>query len=183
MNNINQMNNINTFHTDKWQISLSNLPTLSSVKDMYMYDNFVKTFTLPDYTMGEIISNVRGYNIHHPLGGIKMNDSLSPIMIEYKLIENMLNYINMFEYMKAMKYGDTSKFNTEEEYFRKNTVKSINLTMMDNQKRPIAIWRFKDALLTNLSSISLTQGSAEEVTFSTTFSYHEIEYETISINN
>ncbi len=150
---------------------------------MYMYDNFVKTFTLPDYNMEEMTSNLRGFKIRHPLGGIKANENLSPINIEFKLIEDMSNYINMFEYMRAMKYGDTTKFVTEEEYFRSNTIKSINLTMMDNQKRPIAVWRFTNAFLLTLSSLSLSQGTAEEITFSCTFSYEEIFYDLISINN
>lgn len=172
----------NLFHNDKWQISFSNLPTIGSVRDMRIYDNFVKTITFPDYSMGEIHSDIKGFRIRHPLGGVKANEDLAQLQIEFKLSEDMVNYINLFEWIQGLKYGRVENFASEEEFFRKNTIKSINLNLMDNQKRTIAVWRFTEAFLLNIGSLSLDQGVSEEVTFSCSFSYEEIFYETKSIN-
>lgn len=167
----------NLFHNDKWQISFSNLPTLGTIRDMRIYDNFVKSVTFPDYNMGEMYSDFKGFRIRHPIAGIKANEDLSQLQIEFKLSEDMRNYINLFEWVQALKYGQVTGFNSEEEFFRKYTIKSINLNIMDNQKRTIAVWRFTEAFLLGISSISLVNGSSEEVTFTTNFSYQEIFYQ------
>lgn len=167
----------NLFHNDKWQISFSNLPTLGTIRDMRIYDNFVKNVTFPDYSMGEIYSDIMGFRIRHPVAGIKANQELSQIQITFKLSEDMRNYINLFEWIQALRYGKITGFNSEEEFFRKYTIKSINLNILDNQKRTIAVWRFTEAFLLSLSSFSLEAGTSDEVTFSTSFSYQEIFYE------
>lgn len=170
----------NTFHNDKWQVSFSNIPSLETIRDMRMYDNYVKSVVFPDYNLGEIFSDIKGFRIRHPLGGVKANEDLSQIQIEFKLSEDMKNYLNLFEWMQALKYGQVGDFNSEEDFFRKYTIKSINLNILDNQKRPIAIWRFTEAFLVTLSSISLDAGISEEIPFSCNFSYEEIFYETKS---
>jgi hypothetical protein len=182
LNNNKVLSQINTFHNDKWQISFSNLPSLGTIRDMRIYDNFVKSVTFPEYSMGEIYSDIKGFRIRHPLGGVKANEELSQIVIEYKLSEDMRNYINLFEWMQALKYGQVQNFNSEEDFFRLNTIKSINLNIMDNQKRNVAIWRFTEAFLLGLSSLSLNNGVSEEVTFAANFSYQEIFYESKNIN-
>jgi hypothetical protein len=168
----------NLFHNDKWQISFSNLPSLGAIRDMRIYDNFVKSVVFPDYNMGEIYSDIKGFRIRHPLAGIKANEDLSQIQIEFKLSEDMKNYINLFEWMQGLKYGKVTDFNDEEDFFRKYTIKSINLNILDNQKRPIAVWRFTEAFLLTLGSLSLDMGISEEITFTANFSYEEIFYET-----
>jgi len=169
----------NLWHNDLWQISFSNLPSMKSLRDMRIYDNFVKSIVFPDYNMSEIYSDIKGFRIRHPLGGMKANEDLSQLQIEFKLSEDMINYINLFEWMQGLKYGKVEDF-SEEDFFRKYTIKSINLNLLDNQKRTIAVWRFTEAFLTSLSSLSLDQGISEEVTFSCSFSYEEIFYETKS---
>jgi hypothetical protein len=168
---------INTFHQDQWQVSFSNMPALRTIKDMRIYDNFVKGITFPDYNVQEIISyTFPGFIIRHPMGP-KPNVDLSQIQIEFKVSEDMLNYIYLFEFMRALKYGDTSQFEDADETFRKNTIKSINIFILDNQKRTRSIWRFTDAFLLNLSALPLQQGVSEELIFSCNFSYSEVVYE------
>jgi hypothetical protein len=167
----------NLWHNDKWAISFSNLPSLGTMHDMRIYDNFVKSVTFPDYNMGEIYSDIKGFRIRHPLGGMNANIDLSQLQIEFKLSEDMRNYMNLFEWMQALRYGKVEDFNTEEEFYRKYTIKSINLNIFDNQKRTIAVWRFTEAFLLSLSSFSLVNGTSDEVTFTTNFSYQEIFYQ------
>jgi len=175
----------NLFHSDRWQVSFSNLPTLESIRDMRIYDNFVKSVSFPEYTMNEIYSDTMGFRIRHPVGGIKANTDLSQISIEFKLSEDMKNYSNLFNWMQSLKYGKVENFNKEEEFFRKYTIKSINLSILDNKKRPIAFWRFSEAFLLSLGPISLNQGISDEITFLCNFSYEEILFESklLSTNN
>ena len=167
----------NTFHNDKWSVSFSNVPTISDVRNMKYYDNYVKSLVLPDYNMEEITSEFRGFTIRHPVGP-KANNNLSQIQLEFKVSEDLFNYLNLFQWMQSIKYGDIES----SDFLRKYTVKSINLNIMDNQKRDIAVIRFTQAFLLNLSSISLNTGSSDEVVFTANFSYEEVIYETKSIS-
>jgi len=173
----------NLFHSDKWQISFSNLPTLETIRDMRIYDNFVKSVSIPEYTMGELYSHIKGFKIRHPVAGIWANEDLSQLSIEFKMSEDMRNYLNLFEWIQALRYGKVTNFNSEEDFFRLYTIKSINLNLLDNQKRSIAVWRFTEAFLLSLSSLTLNTGTSDEVTFSCGFSYQEIFYEAKTIQS
>jgi len=162
----------NVFHSDKWRTTFSNVPG-NSVSDMKYYDNYVKSVVIPDYNISEIRSEFMGFGIRHPVGP-NVNTDLSQIQIEFKLSEDMWNYLNLFHWMQQIRYGkiDTS----HRDFFRKYSVKSINIEMMDNQKRVIANVSFTEAILLSLSSLSLTQGTSEELTFTCNFSYEELVY-------
>jgi hypothetical protein len=130
--------------------------------------------------MGEIYSDIMGFRIRHPEAP-KKNMDLSQIQIEFKLSEDMLNYIYLFEWMRGLKYGDVTNFNNEEEFFRKYTIKAIVINILDNQKRTIAYWKFSECFLLTLSSLPLEMGTSEEITFTSNFSYEEISYDTKGI--
>lgn len=173
----------NTLHSDKWQVSFSNIPSLKTVRDMRIYDNMVKSVTFPDYTMGQIISDMpNGFKIRHPRAP-QINTDLSEIAIEFKISEDMKNYANLFYWMQGMKYGQVGTFNSVEEMFRKYAIKSINLNILDNQKRIIAEWRFTEAFLLSLSSLTLNMGISEELSFVCNFSYEEVKFDMKSINS
>jgi len=171
----------NLFHNDKWQCNFSNLPSLESKADMRIYDLYVKSVVFPDYNMAEIYSDIKGFRIRHPVGGVNANIDLSQIQVEFKLSEDMKNYIYLFEWMRSLRYGHVEEFNAEEEFFRKYNIKSIGINILDNEKRPIAVWRFTNAFLLTLSSLSLDTGVSEEITFTANFSYEEVKYETKSV--
>lgn len=167
----------NVFHSDRWQIAFSNIPTLGSIRDLRLYDNFVKSVTFPDYNMEQIISNTMGFDIRHPMAGIKANTDLANIVIDFKVSEDMKNYANLFLWIQALRYGRSDILKDEATFFRLNTIKSINLSILDNQKRPVVVWRFTEALLLSLSSLTLNMGASDELTFSCTFSYEEIQFD------
>ena len=168
--------NFNTFHSDLWRVSFSNMPSLSGVTDMAIFDNFVKTLTLPDYNMTEIYSDMEGFRVRHPVVP-KINAELGNLTIEFKLNEDMKNYWTLFEWIQSLKYGTINSH----DLVRRYTIKGINLTIMDNQKRVIAIVRFTQAFLLSLGALALTTGSSEELTFTCSFSYEEILYETKTV--
>jgi hypothetical protein len=169
----------NTFHNDKWVVTFSNIPTVSDLSDMRYYDNYIKSVNLPEYTMGEILSDgPMGFRIRHPLGGMKKNMDLNPLNIEFKLSEDLFNYYNLFEWMKQLKYGEIDP--NHNDFFRKYSIKTIVLSILDNQKRPVVNFKFTEALLTAISPLSLVMGASEELTFTCTFTYEEIEYEVMN---
>jgi hypothetical protein len=150
------------------------------MQDMAIFDNFVKSVVLPDYSIEEIYSDYKTYRIRHP-GTPKMNANLSQIQIEFKLSEDMLNYITLFEYMRQLRYGELDLDNVDDDRIRKYVIKSIILNLMDNQKRLISVLRFTNAFILSLSSLPLTTGTADEMTFTITCSYSELLYERKSI--
>lgn len=168
----------NVFHSDKWNVTFSNIPSLTEMRDMRLFDNYVKSVTFPDYNMNEIYSDIIGFRIRHPVAP-KANEELSQIMIEFKLSEDMKNYLYLFKYMKDLKYGIAIP--EQENFIRKYTVKTININILDNQKRETVIWSFTECFLLSMSSLPLIMGSSEQVTFSCNFSYEEILYKTKSI--
>lgn len=171
--------NFNTFHGDSWSCAFSNMPSVSGVADLSIFDYFVKSLVLPDYNLEEIYSDFLNFRIRHPVGP-KINNNLSQLQIEFKLNEDAQNYLTLFEYMRQLKYAELSDEYTEG-LIRKYTIKSILLSLNDNQKREIATIRFTEAFLLSLSSMSLTTGTADEITFTCNFSYQEILYERKSI--
>lgn len=166
----------NLFHNDKWIPTFSNIPTVSDNSDMRYYDNYVKSFIVPDYNLDEIYSDgTGGFRIRHPKGGMWPNKDLSQLQIEFKLSEDMLNYLLFFKWMRQIKYGEINDSHTD--FFRKYTIKKLILSILDNQKRTVANLIFTELFLLNLSSMQLTMGSSEEVVFTCNFSYEEILYE------
>ena len=170
--------NFNTFHSDLWTCNFSNMPSLSGQSNMAIFDNYVKSLVIPDYTMEEIYSDYKDYRIRHEVAP-KINSNLGTIAIEFKLTEDLYNYLTIFEYMRSIKYGEVDLNN--DELFRKYTIKSIILTLMDNQKRDIAQLRFTEAFILSLTGLNLTTGTATELTFTITCSYQELLYERKSI--
>lgn len=167
----------NIFRGDKWYLTFSNIPTVTDRHDLRLFDNYIKSFTLPSYEMGEITSHgPLGMNVRHPVGGIKINDNLGPVSIDFKLSENMENYLYLFRWMLELKYG-----RLRDDYdgmIRKYYIDSLYLHLLDNQKRKTTNLKFTHVFLTNLSSLPLVFGSSPEVTFSGTFTYEEIVYST-----
>ena len=166
----------NTLHNDKWYFTFSNIPTITDLKDMRYFDNYVKSFILPDYNMDIIYSEMPGgFRIQQPKAGLWKNKDLSQVQIEFKVSEDMRNYLFFFKWMQQLKYGQLNS--SYEGWIRKYNINRGILSILDNQKRETVNVSFTEMFLLNLSSIQLTMGSSEEVTFVCNFSYEEILYE------
>jgi hypothetical protein len=166
----------NVLHGDKWRITFSNIPTLNDVGNMRYFDNYVKSCTIPAYTMGEIISNLpEGWQIRHPLGGMKKNQDLGVLSLTFKLSEDMYNYIVFFSWIQRLRYGDVPP--THQDYFRKYTVKTLTISMLDNQKRTVAELTFTNLFMTSLGALDLAYGSTEELSFTCEFTYETVLYD------
>jgi len=166
----------NNFRNDKWILTFSNIPTVKDRHDLRLFDNYIKSLTLPDYNMGQIISNGEfGFDIRHPQAGMLINRDLSQLQVEFKLSEDMQNYLYLFKWMLELKYGQLDNGNYQGK-IRDYNIKAMHLHLLDNQKRTTAIIKFTNAFLLTLSSMPLTFGTSDEVTFTCNFSYEEITY-------
>ena len=171
---------INTLHSDSFTVSFSNFPSLSATQDLVIFDRFVKSIVIPDYSVSEMYSDFQAYRIRHPVG-TKINENLSQIQIEFKVDESLSNYLAVYEYMRQIRYGELDLDASDDDRIRKYVIKAIMLNILDNQKRLIARMRFTNAFITNLSSLPLTTGTAEELTFTIQCSYSELLYERVSV--
>lgn len=161
-------NTINTFQQDKWKIKFSNMPSITDLKDMDLYNLFVKNVTTPDYNLETEQSNFKGSVIHHPIS--QKNTDLSQIQISFKVSEDFKNYFYLADWIMKLRYG----VDLPEDAIRKNYIKTITINLLDNQKRHIFNLVFKNAFLKTVSSLSLTMGNAEEIDFTANFSYEEM---------
>lgn len=166
----------NVLHGDKWKITFSNIPTLEDMSEMRYFDNYVKTCTIPSYSVGDILSQLpMGMQIRHPLGGMKKNQDLGQLNISFNVSEDMYNYLVFLTWMQQLRYGQINP--SHDDYFRKYTIKRLIVSMLDNQKRTISEMIYTNVFLSELGSLDLVYGSTNELSFSCTFSYEEIFYD------
>lgn len=173
-------NNINTFSSDKWKVNFSSIPTLNStLQDLAsLYEHSIKSITLPDYNVNFTQSNFRASVIHHPVD--HENEDLSDLLIEFVVDENFLNYYNLFEYAQKYKYHNpnipspSTNINDKKSIFRLYDIKSIDVLILDNQRRTKKILSFKECFIHSISSIALVMGESENVTFTVNFKYQEV---------
>lgn len=167
-------NSINASHADKFRVNFSNVPGLASPLQLGLYDNFVRSVTIPDYNMEESFSPFRNEIYRNPIS--KKNDALSQIQIDFKTDENLDNYYNLLTFMQKIRYGEI-----DAESLRKSAVNAIEVEILDNQKRIRGTLKFTECYLLSLSSLPLVMGSSEEVVFTCNFSYEEIQLTKSSI--
>jgi len=166
----------NVLHSDKWKITFSNIPTLDDMSEMRYFDNYVKTCTIPSYTMGEILSQLpMGMQIRHPLGGMKRNQELGRLEMSFNVSEDMYNYLVLFKWIQQLRYGQIDP--KHDDYFRNYTIKRLIISMLDNQKRPVSTLTFTNVFLQDLGALDLNFGTTNELAFSTSFSYEEVFYD------
>lgn len=164
---------VNTFHQDHFSVVFSNIPSLTNMREMNLYNLFIKAVDIPEYTMELVSSQFKGSTIWNPIS--QSNDELPSLTIEFKLSENMENYYNLFYWMQSIRYRQPNTAAVHSDLIRKNTVKSIDVLMLDNQKRPRMKMSFTEAFLSGLSNLQLTMGDSSEVTFTTTWKYTEVQ--------
>lgn len=144
---------------------------------MYLYDNYVKSVTLPNYDLQETVSNIQNVIIRHPVA--RPNTDLPQLQVSFRTTEDLMNYYNLMLWSMQIKYGQPNSSYTD--FIRKYTINAINLHLLDNEKRERNILTFTKAFMSSLSSIGLEQGSDAEVLFTASFTYEEIHTKVINI--
>lgn len=160
---------LNTLHQSNWKMGFSNLPTIEQ-SQMYLYDNFVTSITLPNYDLQEEKSYFQNSVIRHPV--TKANADLPQLQITFRTTEDFQNYYKLMLWSMQIKYGRPENWT---DAIRNYTIKAINLYLLDNQKREKCIVTFTNCFMSSISSIGLTHGSSDECLFTASFTYEEIQ--------
>lgn len=172
------MGSPNVQHSDKWSIVFSNIPGYtpkSENTDMGIYDYYVKDVTFPSLTLELVQSHFRDYQINHQIS--KINDTLNDLTISFSLSEGMMNYYYIYQYIREMR----ERHNVEhEKWFRLNFIKEIDITFLDNEKRPVVKYKFHNGFITDLSSLTLTNGVDDELRFTITVKYEDHNFELLT---
>jgi hypothetical protein len=169
------MGHPNVAFSDKWKLSVSNIPTVSNVKDLSLYDNYVRAFSFPSLDLQLLDSNFRNTRVYHPIS--RDNTPFNVFRVTFKVSEGMVNYWNIWTWIKNLRHGTKS---TSKELFREDWIESFRLTMLDNENRDCAIFDFKDCFVTNISEMVLVNGRSDELEFSIDVDYLKVDYELVS---
>lgn len=161
----------NAQNSSRWRVSFSNIPTIEKSRDLDLYDLSVRSCIIPDI-------NLRDHNIDFKASTRRVamsrkNDEMTPLQIEFRVGENADNYLYLFEWALDLKYG--TKNTTYD-----NVIKRTDIWILDNQRREKAKIYFTNCIPLNISSLSLTQGTSDELAFTFTLSYEEMLYERIT---
>jgi len=164
------MNTINRFHSDLWQVIFSNIPVIYSQDELDLFSSYVRSVIIPEYGVNFDESVFKGRKIQHPITP-KENIELGLLQIDFKLAENLKNYLYLFDWVYKLRGGINVP-----SIARTWWTEVITVTMLDNQKRTTGYFKFKHAFCNYISPLSLTYGTGEELQFTTNFSYEDIEY-------
>jgi len=166
--------NVNTFHADSWMINFSNIPGMTNPADLVVFDQFVKSVNMPEFSGENENSDVFiGFRAEHPIGH-SLNREVGMLQVEFKLNESISNYIFLFNWMWNIKYGQN--INTPSGLLRDYVCKEINLIILDNMKRTQGKFSFTKATCIGLSAIPLTYGTSEEITYMANFDYELVTW-------
>ena len=89
----------NLFHGSKCRVVFSNVPTLTSMLNINLYDLYVKQVQIPSYNVLEYYSEFKGERKIHPIS--RQNTELQQLSIIFKCDEELANYFNLFEYLSS----------------------------------------------------------------------------------
>lgn len=164
----------NVAHSDKFSVTFSNIPGYvpknTNSDNMNLYDLYVKDLTFPGITVDYIQSDFRNYHVNHPSS--KSNDNMRELNITFKMSEGLLNYYYLYKWMKGLR---EAKNLDGEKWFRLNTIKEVNISFLDNSKRQKFKYKLSNCFISDLSSVNLTNGIDEELSFNITIIYEDFD--------
>ena len=162
----------NTLQQDKFTMAFSNMPSLENNKqlDTKMYDEYIKSIVLPDMSLEVVNSDFM--NDSYKLPNSRANDTLSDVTMEFFVSEDLTNYYNIFNLIKQLRYGMK---NPSVDYLRNNTIKAIDIFILNNENENIAKMRFTEALPISVGQLSFDMGNSEDIIFPVSFMYEEVK--------
>jgi len=170
---------INTFHGTNFVVTISNIPTLEYENELSLYHNFIRSISLPGFSIDMILSDWRGEQYLNP--GSHKNNELGDVSITFQLTENLMNYFYMAQYIMDMRY-EYSDTNADGGDYRikMNFIKAIDVDILDNSKRKVANIKFSRCFPTEISNIELDYTNGQEMSFTVTFKFTELNFSPIN---
>lgn len=170
------MGSPNVAFSDKWKLSISNVPTVSNLTDLSLYDNYVRAFSFPSLDLQLLDSNFRNTRVYHPIS--RNNTPLNIFRVTFKVSEGMVNYWNIWTWIKNLRAGEISTPNKT--LYRSDWIENFRFTMLDNENRDCAIFDFKECFVINISELVFVNGRSDELEFSIDVDYLRVDYELVS---
>ena len=158
---------INLFHGDLLALKVSNIPTVTNPADLVLFEQFMKSCTLPEYNLDTDQAEFIGHAIVLPKAD-EQNVNRSPLQINFKLSEYCKNYLYLYSWMQNLRYGSNITG-----LARKNVITELAIQLLDNSKRMFGWFSYQNALCVGLSALPLEFGSADEVIFTVMFQYEQ----------
>lgn len=159
----------NTLHAGRWEAVLSNIPKIDNeVISQDLYNLYIRGVTIPDININMINSDFRDFIYLTP--GTRGNSEYMQLLIEFAVSEDFLNYYNFLQLMLMTRFDEGGN----KTRLKDLNINKISVFLKDNQKRKTAEMEFKNCFLSNLSSLPLIYGTSDEIIFTATFSYQEV---------
>jgi len=163
---------INSFHSDKWKLHLSNFPQYTgALDDARLMSNSYKGLLIPDWSVRNITIPFNDREVQFPFD---KRNTMPSISITYRADEGLRNYMACL--MWAMGHRCNTSMNGEETQYE-SLIRCVLFIMCDNQTRPIARMRFKDCQFENLSALMPVMGKMEELDFTLKMKPQGFSYE------
>jgi hypothetical protein len=167
-------------------MTFSNVPGVAKDSTLKYYDDYVRSVSLPSYSVNVYATGLLGHNENHPMQ--RQNDDLGDVSITFKNSEDCMNYFMIMHWMQALRFGvdlvgDTDLISPSGPRLKRNVINEMDVFILDNQKRTIAKVRFTNCLPTDLSGLEFTYGSDEELEFTLTLKYEDILVEVEGFND
>jgi len=170
---------INTFHGTNFKVTISNIPTLEFENELDLFHNFIRSISLPSFSIDMIMSEWRGEQYLNP--GSHKNDSIGDVSITFKLTENLMNYFYMAQYVMDMRYEHSdTKEDGQDPRMKMNFIKAIDIDILNNSKKRVANIKFSRCFPTEISNIELDYTNGQEMEFTVTFKVTEINFSPIT---
>lgn len=178
------MSKINVFNSDNFSVVFSNIPipeTSVIRPSLRTFNNFVKAIVLPDYNL-EILESTFG-NIVRKNPVSRINNDFTQISIDFRCDEDLTNYMTFYTWIKELREGRPTKDSGGK--LHKSNIAAIQVSIKDNEKRERQRMRFSECQIISLSSLVLSYGINDEVTFTVTMNYNNFEIikSTLNVNN
>lgn len=169
---------VNTASTNKFSLSISNIPRLGNIGevDIQLLTGFYKSTILPGMSLQTIPSTFMRHTRHHPAD--KGNQDMNKLSITFNVSENYENYMFFRKWLWDLRNGLRPE---DGMHLVDYIVNDIILTLYDNQKRVIMKMTTKMCLLEDVSDLDLNSDSSSDLTFTTSWIYHDFDVEYFSI--
>lgn len=168
------MSKINTFNTDNFSVIFSDIPIPENSvvrPNIRLFNNFVKTVTLPDYNLETLESTFGNIVRKNPIS--RINNDFTQLTIDFKVDEDLSNYMTFYTWIQELRKGKATKNSGGK--LHKSNIAAIQIVVKDNEKIERYRLKFTECQIISLSSLVLQYGVDDEVIFSTTMNYHNFE--------
>jgi hypothetical protein len=160
----------NITHIDKFQFSFSNIPNLEDTKvPMRIFDEYVRNLTIPSIQLEVINLDFKGSTTRQPIS--RENSDVNIIVVEFFATEDMENYNYLYQYAQMLKFRKSTT-----EKLKDTVISTIDVNVLDNQKRKKKTFRFENVYIGELGSMQFDMSTSDQLSFYCTFTYDVMNF-------